>query len=259
MGQAHSADLEAHTKRPYDKMRPNTRDTTNIRDYVGQAHSASLEGQKTRPYDKTRPNIRDTTNVRDYMGISSARSDNQKPKKRMYDKVRNNLRATTNIRDYVGISGSVQTRQPVSYESMYNATTNNNMEQLLEGRTYGPNKATNITAGACDVNIQIKERAGYDITRYGPNETRLYQSGPSIEQGYQNTTSQNQRAQALDRQPQDFIVEQFNRNPYTQSLESSTPLTSIFKRGETPFAAPECTPDRLGINSSGQDECLSRN
>lgn len=256
MGQAHSADLEAQTKRPYDKMRPNTRDTTNIRDYMGQAHSADLEAQTTRPYDKMRANIRDTTNIRDYMGISSAASDNQKPRKRPYDKARNNLRATTNIRDYVGISGSVQTRQPVSYASMYNATSRNNQEELLEGRTYGPNKSTNITAGACDVNIQIKERAGYDITRYGQNETRLYQAAPSIEQGFQNTTSRNQRDAPLDRQPQDFMVEQFNRNPYTQSLESSTPLTSIFKRGETPFASPECTPDRLGVNSSNQDECL---
>jgi hypothetical protein len=237
----------------YDKARQNTRNTAYVRDYQGIA-SANADNQKPRQYlfDKARQNTRNTAYVRDYVGISSANADNQKARKYLYDKARNNTRNTVNIRDYVGIAGSVQTRQPVSYECEYNATTKNNMESLLEGRTYGPNKATNITVGACDVNMQIRARTGYDITRYGPNETRLYQTTPSIEHGFAATTSQNQRDQDGVRQPEDFVVEQFNRNPYTQSLQSATPLTTPFRRGETPFNG--CDPQYLSDPRLADDQ-----
>ena len=90
----------------------------------------------------------------------------------------------------------------------------------------------------------MKARTGYDVTRYGPNETRQYQATPSIANNFAETTTQNQRDQAGVRQPETFVVEQFNRNPYTQSLESSTSLTSHFRRGETPFNAGggQCEP-----------------
>ncbi len=220
----------------YDKARANIRDTTHVRDYQGII-SAAADNQKpqTYQYDKARNNIRNTAYVRDYQGIVSAKADNQKSQKYQYDKARNNTRNTAYCKDYVGISGSVQTRQPVSYESMYAATARNNQEELLESRAYGPNKSTGIAAGACDVNIQIKSRTGYDMTRYGPNEDRQYQKTPGIETGFAATTTDNQRDTAGGRQPEDFMVEQFNRNPYTQSLTSSPSLTSPFRRDETPF------------------------
>ena len=236
MGQVQQEGNQKITQYQYDAARANTRDTTNLRDYQGIV-SAKADNQKAeqRPYDKMRANIRDTTHVRDYQGIVSAKADNQKSQKRPYDKARNNVRNTTYCRDYVGVAGSVQTREPMSYEDMYAATARNNQEGLLESRAYGPNKATNITAGACDVNIQIKARTGYDITRWGPNEDRQYQKTPGIETGFTATTTLNQRGLAGARQPEDFVVEAFNRNPYTQSLTSSPSLTSPFRRDETPF------------------------
>ena len=237
-----NADNQKPKKYLDDKARMNTRATLNVRDYMGIS-SANADNQKSRKYlyDKARMNTRATTNVRDYMGISSARADNQKPRKYLDDKARMNTRATVNVRDYVGQAGSVQTRQPVSYESMYNATTNNNQESLLEGRTFGPNRGQAAAVGSCDVNIQIKSRTGYDITRYGPNETRQYQATPSIANNFAESTTQNQRDQPGIRQPESFVVEQFQRNPYTQSLHSAATMSSPFKRGEAPFNG--CAPD----------------
>lgn len=242
VGQVGQGEIRKQKKYLDDKARANTRDTTYVRDYQGIV-SAKGDNQKARKYlyDKARQNTRNTTYVRDYQGIVSAKGDNQKARKYLYDKARQNTRNLTHVRDYVGVAGSVQTRAPRSYESMYAATTNNNQESLLEGRTYGPNKATGVSVGSCDVNMQIKARAGYDITRYGPNENRQYQVTPGIETGFAATTSQNQRDQAGARQPEDFVVEQHKRNPYSQSLASAPPLTSPFKRSETPFNCPRDT------------------
>jgi|JI10StandDraft_1071094.scaffolds.fasta_scaffold54586_3 hypothetical protein len=250
MGQVNAGELEQPIVRPYDKTRANIRDTTNVRDYMGQVNAGELEQPIVRPYDKTRANIRDTTNVRDYVGISSAEAGNQKPRKYLEDKARSNTRATLAVRDYVGGAGSVQTRQPVSYEAMYNATSNNNSESLLESRAYGPNKATNVANGACDVNIQIRSRTGYDITRYGPNETKQYQAIPTIDGSFDATTSRNLRDMPGARQPEDFAVEQFRRNPYSQDLDSSTPMTTGYRRGEIAFSSPQCTPDTFGTSST---------
>jgi hypothetical protein len=239
-----NADNQKGSQYLYDKAKNNTRQTLNVVDYQGIV-SANADNQKGSQYlyDKAKNNTRATLNVVDYVGVASANDNNRKAMKYLYDKARNNTRATTNVRDYTGIAGSVQTRNPVSYESMYAATTKNNQESLLEGRTYGPNKATNVSVGACDINMQIKARAGYDITRYGPNENRQYQATPTLEANFGATTSQNQRSMNNPYQPEDFVVEQFNRNPYTQSLQSSPSLTSPFRRAETPFNG--CAPNYL--------------
>jgi hypothetical protein len=240
-----NADNQKSSQYFYDKAKNNTRQTLNVVDYQGIV-SANADNQKGSQYfyDQAKSNTRATNlGARDYVGVASANDNNRKAMKYYDDKARHNTRATVNVRDYTGIAGSVQTRNPVSYESMYAATTKNNQEALLEGRTYGPNKATNISVGACDINMQIKSRTGYDITRYGPNEDRQYQATPTLEANYGATTSQNQRSANNPYQPEDFVVEQFNRNPYTQSLQSATSLTSPFHRPETPFN--DCAPNFL--------------
>ena len=255
MGQAHADDQSKPIMRPFDKAKTTT--TAFVKDYMGQAFSDDQSKAVMRPFDKTRPNMRDSTQCKDYMGISSARADHQKSKARPFDKARSNTRATTYVKDYLGGAGSVQTRKPRSYEDMYNATTSNNMEELLEGRTYGPNKASNIAAGACDVNIQIKDRTGYDITKYGSNPSRTYQAIPSIQNSFENTSTRDQRGRPGARQPEDFAVEQFKCNPYSQALDSSAPMTSTFKRGETPFEVPSCsTGERIGEQSTPIGECM---
>jgi hypothetical protein len=208
-----------------------------VKDYQGIA--GNRENLKNQKYldDEARTTTRQTVAIKDYQGIAGNR-ENLKNQKYLDDEARTTTRQTVAVKDYQGIAGSVQTIQPESYAAMYNATTNNNQESLLESRTFGPNKATNITVGACDVNMQITARTGYDITRYGPNENKLYTITPSVAQTVSGATSRNQRDQPGVRQPETFVVEQFDRNPYTQSLHSSTPLTSAFKRGETPFPTP---------------------
>lgn len=262
----HKGNLK-NIKNPYDDARTTTRQTLAIKDYQGiVGHRENLKNQKYLE-DDARTTTRQTLAVKDYQGIIGNRENlknqkyledgartttrqtlaikdyqgiagnegNLKNQKYLDDKARTTTRQTLAVKDYQGIAGSEGTVNPRSYESMYNATTNNNQESLLESRTFGPNKSTNVTVGACDVNMQIKARTGYDITRYGPNENRQYVITPSIGQNFSGTTSQNNRAQVGVRQPETYLTNQFRNNPYTQSLQSATPLTTPFKRGETPF------------------------
>jgi hypothetical protein len=223
-----------------DDARTTTRQTLAIKDYQGIAgNEGNLKNQKYL-YDDARTTTRQTVAVKDYQGIAG-NEGNLKNQKYLYDEARTTTRQTVAIKDYQGVAGTDQTNLPVSYEACYNATTNNNQEGLLENRTYGPNKSTNITIGACDVNMQIKARTGYDITRYGPNENRQYVITPSVGQNFSGATSQNNRSISNPYQPQQFVIEQHRRNPYTQSLQSATPITSPFKRGETPFN--DCPPN----------------
>jgi hypothetical protein len=217
-----------------DDARTTTRQTVAIKDYNGViGNRENLMNQKYLD-DDARTTTRQTVAIKDYQGIAG-NEGNLKNQKYLDDDARTTTRQTVAIKDYQGVAGSDQTQQPVSYEACYNATTNNNQEGLLENRAYGPNKSTNIAVGACDVNMQIRARTGYDVTRYGPNENRQYSVTPSIGQNFSQATSQNNRSVQGIRQPEDFVVEQHRRNPYTQSLQSATPLTTPFRRGETPF------------------------
>jgi hypothetical protein len=218
-----------------DNARPTIKETTHVIGYQGQA--GAPEGNRKNQkylYDKARPTVKETTHVMGYQGQAGAEGI-RKNQKYLYDKARPTTKETTHIINYMGQGGTSDTTNPTSYEAMYNATTNNNQESLLESRTFGPNKSTNVTVGSCDINMQIKQRTGYDITKYGPNENRLYTAIPSIGDNFQNTTSQNQRDQPGIRQPEDYVVTQFERNPYSQSLNSAPRITSPFQRGEIPF------------------------
>jgi Family of unknown function (DUF5899) len=218
----------------YDKAKPTTKETTHVIDYQGQAGEKSNVRQQKYYYDKAKATTKQTTHVKDYTGQVGS-GTTEKHMKYLYDEARPTTKQTTFVKDYTGQVGTAQIAVPRSYEDMYNATTTNNQESLLENRNYGPNKNTNITVGACDVNMQITQRTGYDITKYGTNEDRLYTAIPNIGANYQKTTTQNQRDMAGIRQPEDFMVEQFERNPYTHSLSSAPRVTSPFVRGETPF------------------------
>jgi hypothetical protein len=218
----------------YDKARPTVKETTHVMGYQGQAGAEGIRKNQKYLYDKARPTVRETTHVLGYQGQAGAEGI-RKNQKYLYDKARPTTKETTHVINYMGQGGTSDTTNPTSYEAMYNATTNNNQEDLLQGRTFGPNKSTNISIGSCDINMQIKQRTGYDITKYGPNENRLYTAIPNIGDNFQNTTSQNQRDQPGIRQPEDFVVSQFERNPYSQSLNSAPRITSPFRREEIPF------------------------
>ena len=221
-------------KHPYDEARTTTRQTVAVKDYMGGlGNKENIKNQKYL-YDDARTTTRQTVAVKDYQGIAG-NEGNLKNQKYLYDQARSTTRQTVAVKDYQGIAGNEGIINPQSREAAFAATTNNNQEGLLENRTYGPNKATNITIGACDINMDITARTGYDITRYGPNENRQYQITPSVAQNFSGTTSQNQRDQPGVRQPEDFIIEQHRRNPYSQSLQSAPSITSRFVRGETPF------------------------
>jgi len=222
-----------------DEARTTTRQTLSIKDYNGILGNKENIKQQKYLDDEARTTTRQTVNVLDYQGIAG-NEGNIKQQKYLDDKARTTTRQTVNVRDYQGIAGSDGTINPSSREACFAATTNNNQEGLLENRTYGPNKATNVSIGACDVNMQIRARTGYDITKYGPNENRQYTITPSVMQNFGGATSQNNRDQPGVRQPEAFVIEQHRRNPYSQSLQSAPPITDRFVRGETPF---NCDPN----------------
>ena len=234
MGIVGSEGQQRQQKYLYDKARPTTRQTTHVRDYMGIVGSEGQQRQQQYLQDEARPTTRQTTHVRDYMG-QVGNEGITRQQQYLYDEARPTTKQTTLIKDYSGIAGNGENQKPRSYEAEYNATTDNRQESLLPGRTYGPNKATGAAIGSCDINVQLKTRTGYDITKYGPNETRQYTAIPNIGDNFQNTTSQNQRDQPGVRQPEDFVVSQFQRNPYTQSLNSAPRQTSAWQRGEIPF------------------------
>jgi len=218
---------EGTITQPYDNARTTTRQTLNVKDYQGI--SGANEGnrnQSTYYLDDAKTTTRQTLNVKDYQGISGANEGNRNQSAYLFDKAKDTNRQTFNMKDYQGIAGATDgTRIPKSYNNAYNATNKNTQEMLLKSRNYGPNKNTNISNGACDVNMQITSRIGYDITKYGQLPDKLYEQPINLEQGYSNTTSQGNRDTTGIRQPEHYLVKQFNANPFTQSLHSATSLT----------------------------------
>jgi hypothetical protein len=234
MGQVGNEGIQRNQKYQYDQAKPTTRQTTHVEGYMGQVGNEGIQRNQKYQYDDAKPTIRETTHVTDYNGIVGSEGI-QRIQKYQYDDARPTTKESTHVIDYSGIAGNGENTLPKSYESMYNATNKNTQEELLATRSYGANKSTNITVGACDVNMQIRQRANYDVTKWGPNETKLYTAIPNVGDNYFNTTSQNQRDQAGIRQPEGYVVEQHNRNPYSQSLESAPRQTSSWTRGEVPF------------------------
>ena len=234
MGQVGNEGNLKQQKYLYDEAKPTIKQNTHVLNYTGQVGSADINKQQQYLYDKARPTIKEGTHVINYTGQVGSETS-LKQQKYLYDKARPTIKEGTHIINYMGGVANGEQNLPRSYESIYNATTNNNQESLLEGRTFGPNKSTNIAVGACDINISITDRTGYNITKYGTNENRLYTAIPNIGQNFQNTTSQNQRDQPGIRQPEDFVISQHQSNPYTHSLNSAPRTTSPFVRGEIPF------------------------
>ncbi len=224
-GQAQTKATERQVTHPYDDARTTTRQTTYVKDYQGTAGTKEIEHQVTHPYDDARTTTRQTTYVKDYQGTAGTK-EIERQVTHPYDDARTTTRQTVYVKDYQGISGATdQTRLPQSYQDMYNATTKNTQEDILAGRIYGPNKNTNIAIGSADINMQITSRTGYDITKYKQNPNKLYTSIPAVEVNYNASTSQGNRDVEGIRQPATYLTDQHQKNPYTQSLQSATPLT----------------------------------
>ena len=202
------------------------RDTTEAARGAQRLNPFINQGQKVYPYDDARATTRQTLQVKDYMGSAGATEGTRNQQTYPYDDARVTTRQTVNIKDYFGVSGATeQTREPKSYEAMYNATAKNRMESLLEDRIPGPNKAVGPYQGACDVNMQITERTLYDTTQYGLNNDRQYQNISTVDHNFQNTTSQGNRESVGIRQPELYLVDQFEKNPYSQPLNSSPAIS----------------------------------
>jgi hypothetical protein len=235
-GQAHNEGNLKQQKHFYDKAKTTTRQTTYVQNYQGVAGKSENMKNIKHPYDKAKTTTKQTTLVTNYQGVAGT-GENAKATKYPYDKARTTTRQTTYVKNYQGIAGNGENTKPISYDSAMNATVNEDKEVLaVQGqRTYGPNKSTNITIGACDVNVQLKQKTGYDKTKYGLIGDKQYTATPGLANNFSNAMSQNQRSAPGIRQPEQYLVDGFNRNPYTQSLHSAPTRTTPYRRGEEPF------------------------
>lgn len=144
-----------------------------------------------------------------------------------YDNARTTTRQTTNVRDYNGVAGNVPSNsKPTSYMAGYNATVDDKKESLLPGRAPGPNKTVGPSTGGCGYgDVHIKNRANYDVNVRGMNGDKQYNAVTGVQQNYENASFQGIRDNAGIRQPENFLVEQYNRNPFTKSLASAPKMT----------------------------------
>ncbi len=151
---------------------------------------------------------------------------NQGNTKYFYDDARHTTRQTVNVLNYKGIAGSIPNNsKPASYMAGYNATTDGRQEVLLPSRLYGPNRTTGPSIGGCDIDITIKNRANYNMSLYGPNNSRIYNAIPGVQQSFTNTTYRGRREENNPYQPEDFLISQFERNPFTHSLTEAVKMT----------------------------------
>lgn len=218
---------EGHKVQHQDCARTTTRQTLNVKDYFGG--SAAPEGNR-RPKryldDCARTTTRQTVNVKDYFGTSGAVEGNRRPQRYLDDCARTTTRQTLNVKDYLGGSAPTDgTKHPESYDSMYNAITDDQKESVLDSRIYGPNKAVGPYNGACDITMNMKQRTLYDKTKYGLIGNKYYPNIKSQDQSFCNTTTQNNRECDGIRQPENYLVDQFRKNPYSQSLHSAPSLS----------------------------------
>jgi hypothetical protein len=207
-----------------DKAKTTTRETIGRTDYIGaptnvdqrqiyyvdprQIAKYTHRGTTTKTDHFTAPNMGNNTGGGTGAYVSEKHS------------VPTTNRQTTS-QEYVGIARNVDTNAPQSYTASYNARLNPNKQILAQGRTpvgQGPKNALGKNA----FNIQHKKHeADYMQTRIAGPST-ISSSIPNREfmgsiTGFKNAPNIN----ISNERNQDFVVSQFNSNPYTQSLQSA--------------------------------------
>ena len=126
--------------------------------------------------------------------------------------------------DYTGIAGPGDNDKAMSYEDMYNACISDVKEMVLEGRE--PTKSsTKMAQGGDSINIEVlKRERDRESKRLHNNQNKVYQDTPSNSKlnnqckltGNKDTLKQNIQLERTESE----ILNSFNKNPYTQPLDS---------------------------------------
>ena len=124
--------------------------------------------------------------------------------------------------DYSGIAGPGNESKPLSYEDVYNATIKSVRDEISVGRTPGP-QGNKESVGADKINAYTKrngETQNNYINERGVMSTKVYNSLPTANKCEVTNDKETLPNEPIQERLNDYAVEQFKENPYTQSLES---------------------------------------
>lgn len=161
--------------------------------------------------------------ISDYEYVGNANADNETGGGRGYlssrYKAKNTNRQFLTNYEYTGNAGYYN-EKPMSYADKYNARLNPNKEEIAVGRA-PTQQGPKIAVGEDQFNIRHKKIESDMINIRDPSETRVYQAPPQSNIcGLTNTKPklpENVQRQRIDQD----LLQAFNNNPYTQSLQSA--------------------------------------
>jgi hypothetical protein len=209
---------------PEDIPRTTTKETVIDNDHMGfvsKAEHGDAGAYTTQRYTAKNTNKQFTSDY-EYTGIADG--DVGKGGGRGYLATRYNAKAThkqflSNI-EYSGNAGQGQTAKPSSYGDFYRARLNPNKEQIARGRE-PTQQGVKLNAGEDYVNLQHKKIEGDRINIREPSGTRTYQVAPQQNRCGMTIVKNTVPEEALQDRLNPALLDQFRKNPYTQSLSSA--------------------------------------
>jgi hypothetical protein len=206
---------------PNDIAKTTVRNTTEQQRTFGNIRQGIHTGLKTYdPNDIAKTTVRNTTEQQRTFG--NARQGIHTGLK-TYDP--NDVPKTTirNTTDQTRVYGNPEALDgvdaPRSYEDMYNAEIDARKEVTLYNRKPTKQGVKN-SIGSCNVNMVIKHRDGYDTSLRGQNPNKVYNIIQDTDTFGELTRGVNRVQVEGIRQPEDYLVDSFRENPYTQPLDS---------------------------------------
>ena len=206
---------DAHTTNPYDLAKTTIKQETQFHDHSHINLGGPDHAHKTSLNDKARNTIKQQT-LSSYSGNKEGFNEQTQ---HFNDDAKTTIRQQIS-RDYSGIKGSSEGATQTSRHNFYNAEINALKEQTIkrrhpvsQGAKNGPSKKQYILK-----NNRKKQFKTYEFTKHynptAPPPTNKFNTGKFTrqKQQYNNCKIQNR----ID----SVFVEQFNKNPYTQSLHS---------------------------------------
>jgi len=206
---------DGHTTNPYDLAKTTIKQETQFHDHSHINLGGPDHAHQTSLNDKARNTIKQQT-LSSYTGNKEGFTEQTQQFK---DDAKTTIRQQTS-RDYSGIKGSSDSATQSSRHNYYNAEINALKEQTVkrrnpvsQGAKNGPSKKQYILK-----NNRKKQFKTYEFTKHynptAPPPTNKYNNGKFTrqKQQYNNCKIQNR----ID----PVFVDQFKKNPYTQSLHS---------------------------------------
>ena len=209
----------------YDKENWKAKVTTKQqteKNIYAHINAAQQGAEKLETYDpelwKAKMTVRETTGDRYYAPIVAA-SNRPQGKTRFFDKAKTTEKEQTLVEDYIGIHATGDgSNNQTSRENMYNAEINALKELTLPGRI-----PTQQGVKAIDnkgrYNIEMKKQQ-FDTWEKSRRITKSWTPTKSLQPIQTVQKGKYCDNDLLKDRISPYVIEQFNKNPYTQSLQS---------------------------------------